>query len=216
MKITAVSDLHGYYPKLPGGDLLIVAGDLTGRGSTKEYSDFAEWYLAQDYRKKVFIAGNHDTCIESGEYYFNKDWLGYLQDSGTEFEGLKIWGCPHSLHFEGINPHCMAFTGTERCLKKKYDLIPDDVDILVTHTPPFGILDRNYYNKNCGSRSLLIALENRIKPRLLICGHLHENGSKRMVFKRSGHGVENNTLCINASHVNEYYDPVNEPLTIVL
>lgn len=219
MIIDCVSDLHGYLPELPGGDLLIVAGDLTGRDTKAEYVRFTEWYLDQKYRKKVLIAGNHDNCIQSGDYYFNHEWLGYLCDSGTEFEGLKIWGSPWTSQFPGINPHCCAFTEPfMTSLKHHWDKIPNDIDILVTHSPPFGVMDqvKTEYCASVGDKHLLEASENRVRPRLHVFGHIHENGGKKIVYKRPGFGEENNTIFVNASIVDERYRNVNKPVRIIL
>ena len=214
MIIDCISDLHGYLPSnLPGGDLLIVAGDLTARDTQAEYFVFRDWIRAQDYKKKIFIAGNHDRCIEKGLFYFSNEWMGaeYLRDSGTEFDELKIYGSPWTKTFEGMNPHCKAFTvDTEEELKEKFDLIPDDIDILVTHSPPHGILDK-CFNGNVGSKSLR-RIMGRVKPKLWVVGHIHE-----------GYGeLKDTTLSdidyhfVNASHVNEHYEPVNKPIRVIL
>lgn len=226
MIVDCIGCLHGNYPKLKGGDILIVSGDLTASHSKSEFTKFTEWYLAQNYSKKVIIAGNHDTLIENGDYYFNHDWLGYLCDSGTTFENLKIWGSPWSAQFKGINPKCCAFTfpfgcDNEEHLNEYWDMIPDDVDILITHTPPYGILDGipNEYDGteyHTGSKSLLTHLEDRIKPKLHVFSHIHEHGGKQLIYKRPGHGTENNTTCVNASIMNEKYKPVNKPVRIIL
>jgi Icc-related predicted phosphoesterase len=213
MKITCTGCLHGHYPKTDGGDLLIVTGDLTARDSKQEYVHFVDWYLKQEYKKKVFIPGNHDTKIQNGEYYFNHDWLGYLFDSGTEFEGLKIWGSPWSLWFDDIHLSCTAFTETEKHLEKKYALIPDDIDILITHQPPHGIFDRVFdYNtgkaKWTGSLSLREHVIARIKPKLHVFSHIHEHGGKVL--------DTNVTKFVNCSHMNERYKPVNRPINIEL
>lgn len=219
MEITCISDLHGHYPILDGGDLLIVAGDLTARDTFEQHCDFKKWLYEQPYRKKVVIAGNHDNYfigqpgddlifssynIENGQ---QKSYASYLCDSGTEFEGLKIWGCPYSLLFDEVNPKCTAFMGSEEELMAKYDLIPKDIDILISHTPPYGILDENYKNISCGSVSLRHSLH-RIKPKILVCAHIHECGGKQIDLVI--------TNIVNASIVNEYYQPVNNPVKITL
>lgn len=184
MIIDCISDLHGFYPDdLPGGDLLIVAGDLTARDLENEYALFDYWLNKQKYSAKIVIAGNHDNFLQKSgcnSYGFGHRHLQfgtYLEDSGTEFNGLKIWGCPHSLVFKGLNPNCAAFTGNEEDLKKKYDLIPNGIDILISHTPAYGILDKNVDGEHCGSKSLLDAIQ-RVMPRFVIHGHIHEQGSK--------------------------------------
>lgn len=205
MIIDAVSDLHGFHPELERGDMLIIAGDLTAKDEPEEHADFAEWLDVQPYRMKIVIAGNHDNHIDA-------DLIGclrncyYLQDSDIELEGLKIWGSPYSLWFHGVNPRCKAFMGTESDLKKKYDAIPDDIDILITHTPPYGVLDEGY-----GSKSLLETLD-RVKPKIHIFGHIHEQGAKSMLYKHIG----SNTTCYNVSIVNRRYQHVNPVTRIIL
>lgn len=225
-RITACADLHGHTPELPGGDLLIVAGDLTARDTKEETLDFMYWLSEQEYKEKVVIAGNHDTFICKNENWFLNELECisksiYLCDSGTEFEGLKIWGSPWSLWFKGINPKCEAFTGCESDLAKKFALMPNDVDIVVTHSPPYGILDQvkkynphNYWDPNkdgyeeVGSKSLREHVMQRIKPKLHIFGHIHEWGGQIL--------DTNVTRFVNCSHVNEVYDPVNAPITLAI
>ncbi len=210
MIVDCVADLHGEYPKLEGGDLLIVAGDLTGSDQYQQYIDFYGWLDDQDYKKKVFIGGNHDKNIE----YIG--WAEeYLCDSGTEFDGLKIWGSPWTNTFDGINPHCTAFTGDEKLLASKFALIPDDIDILVTHGPPYGILDKTRRGSHVGSIELLAHL-NRIRPLLHVYGHIHEGyGQIELIFE-GAHGMGRSIHYVNCSIMNEYYDPVNKPIRIVL
>lgn len=214
MKIDCTGCLHGHYPKLEGGDLLIVTGDLTARDTLGEMSfEFITWIEKQNYQKKIVIAGNHDTILENeGVEKIFHPFCDYLLDSGTEFEGLKIWGSPWTLKFKGQNPHAMAFcVDTEEELAEKWAMIPDDTDILVTHGPPKGILDRNIYDVSCGSKSLR-RIMGKVKPKIWVFSHIHEE-----------HGeYKDNTLSgieyhfINCSHVNERYKPVNKPVRVGL
>jgi Icc-related predicted phosphoesterase len=208
MIIDCIADLHGFFPELEGGDLLIIAGDLTAGHQDKEYIEFNSWLLKQKYRKKVLVSGNHDVWIEeasmmSGTFYDCE----YLYNSGTEFEGLKIWGTPHSLIFDGVNPRCTAFMETERGLKKKYELIPEGIDILISHSPPCGVLDVNSLGECCGSLALRETMF-RVKPKYLICGHIHECGGKTIDLTT--------THVINCSHVDENYKPKNKPIRITI
>lgn len=217
MKIDCISDLHGHYPKLEGGDLLIVAGDLTSRDTVTQLYNFYNWLWNQNYKKIVYIAGNHDNNIEYISY--GCESVVYLCDSGTQFEGLKLWGSPWTPNFKGMNPHCKAFgLDTEEELAAKWALIPDDTNILITHSPPYGILDhvekycygnsRDYDILSCGSKTLREHVMQRIKPAVHVFGHIHEWGGKI---------VDNvTTKFINASHVNEHYQPVNKPIRIIL
>ncbi len=240
MIIDCIADPHGHYPELEGGDLLIVAGDLTIRDTFDHHCDFKKWLYDQSYRKKVVIAGNHDNHLVgliADSYAFSSfntkngeqlSFAEYLCDSGCEFEGLKIWGSPWTKTFEGMNPKCKAFTcDIEEELASKFSLIPDDIDILVTHSPAYGVLDELVEEgKHAGS----IALENKIKiikPRIHIFGHIHE--SYGQIKKRWWPKLKpinkledertyfvKDTFFINASLVNEHYQPVNKPVRVIL
>lgn len=209
-------------PKLDGGDLLIVAGDLTASDKIHQYEQFVIWINAQDYKKKIVIAGNHDNALkDEAEGLFK--WAAnteYLCDTGTEFEGMKIWGSPWSLWFPEINKHCKAFTCTEIQMRQHLLRIPTDIDILVTHGPPFGILD-DVRDRACqcdydcykptGSDTLRnMVLDGSYFPKLKlhVFGHIHEQGGK--IFET--------TLCkfVNASILNEDYKYVNKPVRIIL
>jgi len=209
MIIDCISDLHGCKPALHGGDLLIVAGDLTARNTQGEYFKFFNWMWDLPYKKKIVCAGNHDGILEFNGLIGDKEAFHYLCDSGTEFEGLKIWGSPWTTRFEGMNPHCMAFTvDTDEELAEKWGKIPSDVDILVTHSPAYGNFDFTARSESVGSMSLFKKVS-EIKPKLFVFGHIHES---------YGHGTRrnSNTIYVNASHVNENYKPVNPPIRIIL
>jgi Icc-related predicted phosphoesterase len=227
MIIDCISDLHGFYPKLEGGDLLIVAGDLTAKDSDIEHLDFIEWIgldqkFGNKYKKIIYIAGNHDNFLYDknryGEIKTPLEWnIEYLCDSGTEFKGLKIWGSPWTKTFPGMNKNCKAFTcDKEEELGSKFSLIPHDVDILITHNPPYGILDQVSRHTNVndgpkiehvGSKSLREIIF-KIKPKLAVFGHIHEWGGKSINTTA--------TIMVNASHVNEFYEPINKPVRIIL
>lgn len=247
MIIDCIADLHGHYPKLEGGDLLIVAGDLTATHSEREYQFFCMWLNKQKYRKKVFVAGNHDIFLQGwdmnkyGQPIMDPDgYTEYLCDSGTEFEcldigkdgatiirrKLKIWGSPWTLTFPGINPRCAAFTGTEEELEAKFKLIPADTDILITHGPPYGILDTvrkygpfSHEREQCVGSVSLLKRTFEIRPKIHIFGHIHEQYGEYNHIPRIGAseilGITSIKF-INCSHVNEDYDPVNKPIRIEL
>ncbi len=226
MIIDCISDLHGYYPKLEGGDLLIVAGDLTSDDSAEAWCKFETWITDLNYHIKIVIGGNHDNFLQSApahnmwKYWDKVDTrLHYLCDSGTEFEGLKIWGSPWTKTFPGMNPRCKAFTvDTEEELAEKWALIPDDVDILVTHSPLLAVLDVTAGGKSEGSLSLCAKVGGLRSLKLHVFGHIHEGygqvvaekGYRPAFFDISRHES------VNASHVNECYEPVNKPIRIEL
>jgi|SRR5579863_9701422 len=230
MIIDCIADLHGHYPVLEGGDLLIVAGDLTARDTLEEHLEFVKWCGRQHYGHVIYIAGNHDNlCLK--EPVKNKK-VEYLFDSGTEFDyekqvahpastshvsidvlmtetkKIKIWGSPWTKTFPGMNPHCMAFTcDTEEQLAEKFAMIPNDIDILITHSPPYGILDQTSKNR-CGSTYLLNKFRGSTNLKLHVFGHIHENGGKCAQIGMIKY--------VNASHVNEHYEPVNKPIRVIL
>ena len=244
MIIDCIADLHGELPMLEGGDLLIVAGDLTTRDCIAGYDRFFDWLALQNYKHKVYIGGNHDGMIESGKYSTpNYCDAIYLCDSGTEFEyeefetcldstlaftrkkKLKIWGSPWTPQFPMMNPHCMAFTRPYmQTLKDRWDLIPDDTDILITHGPPNGMLDKvkRDYNASVGDMDLALAVSKRIRPKLHVYGHIHEGyGQFRMkhwpLQDKKGEIIHrDDTIFVNCSIMNEEYDPVNKPVRIIL
>ena len=206
MKIIAISDTHGQHHELhiPYGDLLIHAGDVSKRGYKAEVLDFYDWFAAQPHPYKVMIAGNHD-------FYFEKTPAAemeadmpsniiYLNDSGIEIEGLKIWGSPIQPWF--YNWACNRERGED--IRKHWELIPADTDILITHGPAKGIPDMTMRGEEVGCVDLLEKIL-EIQPRYHICGHIHES-----------YGIEKqkNSTFINASVLNLRYELVNPPIEL--
>lgn len=205
MLIDCVSDLHGFRSVLSGGDVLIICGDLTSRDRKEEYDGFILWLNKLPYRCKIVIAGNHDGLIEKGIVTIgNGQNVHYLCDSGLEFEGLKIWGSPYTPTFGKWN--FMRNRGDE--IKKHWDLIPSDVDILVTHGPPYGIFDETIDGIHAGCEDLRVAVQERVKPRIHCFGHIHEGGDSMIEID----GV----TYVNCSFVDEAYRPVNSPIRLCL
>jgi Icc-related predicted phosphoesterase len=215
-RITFISDTHTKHDKLDGfltgGDILIHAGDLTGRGYITEIENFAKWYdKINNYDTKVFICGNHDFGFED-DYdkvtglltgyktidYLQDDWLMVGEDYDTM---IKIWGTPWQPEF-----HNWAFNLPRgEKLKEKWDMIPMNTDILITHGPPFGKLDYVQYNNiNVGCEELMKRVE-EIKPKIHVFGHIHEG---------YGYVFDGNTHFINAAVLNGRYEYRNKPVTV--
>jgi Icc-related predicted phosphoesterase len=198
MKITAISDTHSLHHQLnlPGGDMLTHAGDVCNRGTQQEAINFMEWIEKQPYTYKVFIAGNHDFFFENFTQQEIQDKLPkgvfFLNDSGIEIEGIKIWGSPITPTFCNL-----AFNrnrGKEIAIH--WDKIPLETDILITHGPPYGILDKTFNGLHVGCEELAQKVID-IKPKFHIFGHIHEaHGSTK----------ENNTKYINAASVDIAYE----------
>jgi len=170
--IVCISDTHELHREVdvPNGDILIHAGDFTMFSrSTAAIRDFNLWLGELPHPHKVVIPGNHEFFLESDT---SKRSLisnaTVLIHEAIEIEGLKIWGSPTTVLYGG------AFglsSPTER--KNLYAQIPNDVDILVTHGPPFGILDRSTQTtEHAGCRELLETVM-RVQPRLHVFGHVH-------------------------------------------
>lgn len=208
MKIVFISDTHGLHNKveIPNGDMLIHAGDVSSRGKEHEINDFLDWFANQPHKYKIFIAGNHDFFFEKmdAKYIETKipENIIYLNDSGIEIKGFKIWGSPIQPEF-----YNWAFNRNRgSAIKKHWDLIPLNTDILITHGPPLNILDKTISGDFVGCEDLLTAV-NRIKPKIHVFGHIHED-----------YGVlkTNNTTFINASVLDVRYRNVNDPVVIDL
>jgi Icc-related predicted phosphoesterase len=193
MKIICISDTHNLHEelKIPDGDVLIHAGDMTCVGGMDEIKEFNQWLGTLPHRYKIVIAGNHDLYLESVPSMANVFITNaiYLNDSGIEIEGLKIWGSPISPNYQD-----WAFNRERgEAIRKHWEMIPQDTDILITHCPPFGILDFNDKGKHEGCQDLLEIVQQKIKPRLHVFGHLHD-----------AHGLDKigETIFVNASIVN--------------
>ncbi len=232
MKIACLSDLHGTLPTLESGDLLLIAGDLTSNDKSENWVKFFRWLELQDYRKKIFIAGNHDNFLQHCIPFEEVIKLGfppsevhkgyeYLCDNSTTFEGLKIFGSPWTKTFPDINPKCKAFTkNSEFELEQIYQAIPHDTDILITHNPPYGIFDDipDYHTGKTiytGSPSLRHAIE-EIQPKIHLFGHIHEHGGKTLTIKPQMQNRGKDTICINASIMNPRYEPDNNPIYLTI
>lgn len=207
MKIDAIADLHGHQPELEGGDLLIVAGDCTSGNKCSDWFCFWYWLDRLKYKYKIVVAGNHDEFLISGAVSAGGDY--YLQDNGCDIDGLKIWGSPWTPRFPGQNPKAMAFTDERENMAKYWAAIPEGLDILVTHGPPYGVLDAvvrppepfmdMLVFDHCGDESLQAAVR-RAKSRCHVYGHIHSCGGRTETL--------DDTRCYNVSCVNEHYELV--------
>jgi hypothetical protein len=145
--------------------------------------------------------------------------IQYICDSGTKFEGLKIWGCPWSHRFLGINPKCCAFTYFDETwfYDDKVSKIPHDTDILITHAPAFGILDgipiEDGSEYHAGSTALQGWLEYVERPRLHVFSHIHEAYGQGEYLATYNDKM---MISVNCSIMNKNYKPVNAPIRIVL
>jgi len=206
IRIVCISDTHGQHAKLsvPDGDILIHAGDFSAFGDTPiEVIDFNRWLGTLPHRYKVVIAGNHDWMFErhpgtARELLTNAI---YLENSGTELAGLKIWGSPVQPEFNN-----WAFNVARGAAIRRYwQMISTGTDVLITHGPPHGVLDTAHpTTAHLGCEELAEAVQ-QIRPMLHVFGHIH-----------GGQGQLNSdgTLYVNASVVNEAYQLVHAPQVV--
>lgn len=201
LKLVLISDTHEQHDKLgklPDGDVLIHAGDYTYWGDVRAKNKFYNWFFDQPHKNKIYIAGNHD---------FNEPMRGmldsygghYLYDSSVILDGVKFWGSPYTPRF--FNWAFMYDAPTER-----WNEIPDDTDVLITHGPPYGVNDQPYGTGSCVGCFDLFDRVNDIQPKLHVFGHIH-GGAGRTQFG-------NGTIFVNASVVNEAYEVVNPPTVV--
>ncbi len=190
MQITIIADTHGLHHnlKLTAGEMLIHAGDITEYGTEEEVIDFIKWYAKQPFKYKIFIAGNHDlfleTCTKKTLQKLLPPNIIYLQNSGVIIEGVTIWGSPISPYFLGL-----AFNKKRgNAIKKVWNKIPTNTNVLITHTPPKGIMDNGL-----GCEDLLQCVQ-QIKPTLHIFGHIHQQYGMQDI---------NQTRFINAAVVDD-------------
>jgi predicted phosphohydrolase len=173
VRIVCVSDTHANHHKtlVPDGDVLLHAGDLTRHGDLADVDEFNRWLGTLPHPHKVVIAGNHDFCFQEQAARARARITNalYLEDEAVRVAGLKVYGSPWQPWFGG-----WAFNlprGPD--LAAVWAKIPDDTDILVTHGPPEGILDKTKRGELAGCRDLLARVK-EVRPRLHVFGHIHE------------------------------------------
>lgn len=207
-KIVCISDTHALHTKLRihDCDLLIHAGDHSSTGNIRESFNFLNWFSHQPARHKVMIAGNHDFSFQKNDMRaYVPSNVTYLENEVIKIEDLVIFGSPWTPYF-----YDWAFNGTDEeqgdrlgpNLNKLWSECPENVDIMITHGPPYQILDKNREGQSCGSKMLLKHLE-RIQPRFNICGHIHEGRGSHEIKWQSGRSTT--TLVYNVASVGREY-----------
>jgi len=182
MRILHISDTHTYHDllKIPSGiDMIIHSGDCSNPrdpyNNESEVRDFIDWYKEIRVKHKIYVAGNHDTSIEKGlvtKDDFKNAGIIYLENESVVINGIKIFGSPHTPNFGN-----WAFMKERNKLERFWRLaIDEDVNIVVTHGPPKGILDKSYDRENnlecCGDKSLLNRIL-EVQPTYSLFGHIH-------------------------------------------
>ena len=224
MILTIISDTHNKHKHitgdLKGGDLLLHAGDFMNSGyNPMEAMEFFNWFdVIDNYDHKVFIAGNHDRWMQDKPEealgiltgyktidYLQDDWItvGDSDPHDPNVQTVKIWGSPWQPEF-----YNWAFNlqrqGDE--LKEKWNMIPTDIDILITHGPSWGNLDTVKFNPTFNLGCELLAERIKVvKPKIHVCGHIHTG---------YGYKFDGDTHYFNAAVLDEQYNFTQKPLTV--
>ena len=192
MKILHLSDTHNSHHRLrdlPEADVVVHSGDFCMIGTEQEAIDFLNWFCDLPHKHKIFICGNHDDCLYGDNIEGLDSNVHFLCNSGIEIDGIKFYGIPMFLS------DCV----TER-QNQNYAKIPGDTDVLITHSPAYGILDFDD-GINYGSEELLEKISTlNIKAHLF--GHIHAQ-----------HGITtlSDTIYSNGAIMNSQYTTLNHP-----
>jgi predicted phosphohydrolase len=203
-RFVCLSDTHNHHRSLtvPDGDVLVHAGDFTMNGTRGEVEEFADWLEALPHPRKVLVAGNHDRLFQErpDEARALVHFADYLEDGPLEFDGLRLWGSPWQPEFGG-----WAFgRPAGAAMADVWDAVEGRVDVLVTHVPPRGSMDRIHNGVDIGCAALTAALP-RIAPKLHVFGHVHESRGTRMSDGR---------LSVNAATCDHRYRRAHEPIVV--
>lgn len=214
MKIICISDTHekhNYIETFPEGDVFIHAGDFTMIGEPEWVTSFNYWLGNLPYKHKIVIAGNHDRSFDleaqghtkEDARSYGQDKLSnatYLLDSGIEIEGKHFWGSPYTPFF---NSDFWKFS-YDRATIGKWDKMPDNLDVLITHGPPMYEGDKTLEGVFAGCWDLNRVVLDK-KPKHHIFGHIHEGfGTSRSA----------NTVYHNISAVDRLYRLRADPWTV--
>lgn len=209
MKICIISDTHTKHKFLNFGlksleaDVIIHCGDMTGNGGINAIEEFMKWFSGLDqFKHKICVAGNHDWLFERNNLRAREvvpENVIYLEDEETIIDDIKFYGTPVQKIFCN-----WAFNRPESKLAQHWAGIPDDTDVLITHSPPYGIGDY-VSDGHQGSPSLYMEVVKRIKPKIHCFGHIHE-----------GYGVKviDDITFINASNLDGSYQCINNPIIV--
>jgi Icc-related predicted phosphoesterase len=201
LRLVLLSDTHQLHREVdvPDGDIFIHAGDFTMFSESMEaVADFNDWLGELPHRYKIVVPGNHEFFLEADPS--ERSLLSnatVLINEGTEIEGLRIWGSPVTPVYGG------AFgLNSAKDRKRLYARIPQNIDVLVSHGPPFGIRDTAPISGlHEGCYELLDAVL-RVRPKLHVFGHIH---TAYGIFRTE------HTTFVNASRLGLHHDPDKAP-----
>ena len=201
MKLTIISDTHSDQEKLGSmsGDVLIHCGDMFNffNSDDDEFDRMDEWFAKQDFELILCIGGNHDFELQKRASYTKQPFKNavYLEGSAYQYKGVNFFGAPWVPDLYG-----QAYYTEHSELANRWANIPNNVDVLITHTPPGNILDKSSQGLVLGCEHLLTAVE-RAKPKLHCFGHIHHSSGS---IKKGG------TCFINAA-LADHHHKISKP-----
>lgn len=204
-KIVAISDSHGHHWDLdiPECDILVCAGDISrGHSSVSQLQDFNNWIDTVNCKHKILVPGNHDRVFENKPEKARDLMTNctLLMDEEIVIDNIKFYGSPWQPFF--FNWAFNLPRGEK--LAEKWAMIPNDTDVLITHGPPYGVLDQNDIGEHCGCVDLLNRID-VVRPKINIFGHIHEDFGTRSV---------SDIIFANVSVCDERYILKNKPTII--
>jgi len=204
IRIICVSDTHELHREIeiPSGDILIHAGDFTFFSQrSSATADFDRWLGELPHAAKIVVPGNHEFLVEAGTAPSLLN-ATLLINRGMESHGLKIWGSP----LTNLNGGAFGRSDSEE-RRRIYAQIPPDTDILITHGPPYGILDCEHLSSKHQGCQVLLDVVMKVKPRLHVFGHIH-----------GGYGTITigPTIFVNAALLTEFGDVDRKPIHLAI
>ena len=211
MKLVAISDTHSHHRKLslPDGDVLIHAGDISWRGELPIIEDFAAWLKEQPHKKKIVIFGNHEIGFQHGYKrpmaikLIQDAGAIYLENSGVEIDGVNFYGSPVQPWFHDWEWNYQR--GPE--IAAIWAQIPTNTNVLITHGPPYLIMDEAprgvFDHENVGCKDLMNRLGDLPDLKAHVFGHIHAGYGTRQVGP---------CLFVNAASCTEQYAATNPPI----
>ncbi len=205
MRLTIISDTHRRHDELGtlSGDVLIHCGDMFDlfERNSSDRDDIDRWFSRQRFDVILCIGGNHDHLLAHRGHGAGQPFRHaiYLEEQTLVHKGIAFYGTPWVPLLQGH-----AFYASEDELKEKWSRIPAATDVLITHTPPAGILDRSSRGQDFGCRHLARCVT-RIAPRVHCFGHVHSSGGVREA---------GGTTYVNASSVDRPHNALRHPVQI--